>query len=105
CSRRSDNIPEAADHIALLPDWPVDDGGRFLIDPVIPKVLHGADHFAPIFGERETDPFPDCGGWIAPNFPGHVFGDKSHDRLAVELVPGQIAPGNETRADRGEVTR
>src|SRR5207253_449734 len=33
-----------------------------------------------------------------------VLGDQSHGRLAVGLIPGQIAPRDQPAAHRGEVT-
>src|ERR1700757_2227919 len=86
-------------------DWPIHGTGRSLIHAVVVHVSNNADNLAPVVFRVGADLFAESKRWIVPGFSRQLFRDNGQRNLAVDIAPGEVATGNQWRAQGLEEAR
>ena len=83
---------------------PVDRSGCRLAHAVVVHVAGHADDLAPVIGVGDADALAQCILRTVPIFLRKILRDDGDGEFLVGVCPGQIAPGDQRSAERGEAS-
>ena len=84
---------------------PIDTGRGLLVGPIIVDILYHADDLSPVVLHAFTDSFAERRRGVAPKLTRQVLRDQDHISFIVDVRPGVIASGDQTRSDGLEKAR
>src|SRR6202040_1517643 len=110
-TRTANSKTDAAAQRFLLPlktihdHGPINGGGRIFVNAHVVRVADDADDFPPVVIVADANSLAQRVAGIMPVLTRKIFGDDRNGNSLVDVVPGEIAAGDERSAQRREEAR
>src|SRR6266446_2663259 len=85
-------------------EWPIDGGGGGFAYAVVVNVADDADDFSPVVFGADANALAESRRGIGPILASYVFRNHSDRDFLVGVVPGDLAAGNQWRAESAKIS-